>query len=481
MQGSFVKHFLILSAGTVANMVLGLITTPIITRMVDPSFYGSYSLFSTYGTLTLSIVGLGMDSALVRYFYMEEDEQYRTALLKFCYVLPNLVFALLSLLGILAVLIIRPDLVSSDNTAVLIAFIVYVFILILSRNTGLVLRLHYRTEILAWTSVLNKVVFASIAIVGLWITGGEQGFAILVAALLAGYFVITLYQLLPERRIWRQALKKAPIVYVWREALKYGLPFVAATAVGSFLSSAGQIFLGLLATDSDVGVFAAAITISHIFAIIQSSFNTLWAPASVENYEKNPDDRTTYIRAHRVMALAMISLGLLFVLFKDVIVFLLGARYRGASLALPFLCLQPVFYTLSETTVCGMVFMKRSDYQLYSSGIACVCNIILCTLLIPIFGVRGAAIATGLSYLLFFCARSYFSNLVFPIDYGFKDMTIASLLLLGLCIWATFSDFTIIMIPYYIIAQIIILVIYRESLQEILKWAKMKFKHKRNG
>ncbi len=470
--GSFIKHFLILSAGTLANMLLALLTTPIITRMVDPAYYGSYSLFSTYGTLALSVAGLGLDSTLVRYFYIEENDEYRAALLRFCYILPNLAFSALIAAAILILLIFRRDLVSMDNACLAGAFAIFVVILILNRTSSLVLRLHYNTKRLAWTSVLNKAVFAALAIAGLWLSGGEYGFPILVFALLVGYLVVTTYQILPERAIWHDAVFGKLVFQAWKEGLKYGLPFVAASAAGSFLGSAGQVFLGAFATTADVGIYAAALTISHIFAIIQSSFNTLWAPASIERYEKDPEEREVYIRAHKVMALVMISMGLLFILFKDVIVFLLGSGYRGASIALPFLCLQPVYYTLSETTVCGMVFMKRSDYQLYSSLIACGSCALLCWILVPVLGVRGAAIATGVSYVVFFCTRTLFSNLVFPISFNLGRLSIASFMLLAYCVWATFFAFSIAMVFYYLVAQTVVLVLYKDSLGDVLNMVR---------
>ena len=50
-NNSFLKHFTIIGGGTLINMLLGLITEPIITRLVDPDENGRYSLFTMYSSV----------------------------------------------------------------------------------------------------------------------------------------------------------------------------------------------------------------------------------------------------------------------------------------------------------------------------------------------------------------------------------------------------------------------------------------------
>ena len=47
-KNSFLKHFAIIGGGTFINIALGVFTTPIITRLVDPVEYGQLSIFTMY-------------------------------------------------------------------------------------------------------------------------------------------------------------------------------------------------------------------------------------------------------------------------------------------------------------------------------------------------------------------------------------------------------------------------------------------------
>lgn len=75
-----------------------------------------------------------------------------------------------------------------------------------------------------------------------------------------------------------------------------------------------------------------------------------------------------------------------------------------------FLLFIPVFHTVSETTTLGIVFSKRTIFNLYVSIICVVTNVMGNYLLIPSLGTKGAAISTAISYLLFFLARTLFSR-----------------------------------------------------------------------
>ena len=78
------KHFAIIGGGTFLNLLLGLVTTPLITRIVDPVEYGQHSVFLLYANLALLVLLLGMDQGLARYYYLKPEREYKRALLFRC-------------------------------------------------------------------------------------------------------------------------------------------------------------------------------------------------------------------------------------------------------------------------------------------------------------------------------------------------------------------------------------------------------------
>lgn len=72
--------------------------------------------------------------------------------------------------------------------------------------------------------------------------------------------------------------------------------------------------------------------------------------------------------------------------------------------------LYPIMYTMSETTTLGIAFSRRTGYNVLISMLSGTVNIGLNFWLIPIFGGKGAAMATGISYIIFFWARTMISR-----------------------------------------------------------------------
>lgn len=94
-----VKSFFVIGGGTVLNMAIALLTTPIITRMVSPESYGQLSVFLVYSNIALNVFCVGLDQAFVRFYYDHNSIDYRRNLLRKCVHLPVSITILSSLVG----------------------------------------------------------------------------------------------------------------------------------------------------------------------------------------------------------------------------------------------------------------------------------------------------------------------------------------------------------------------------------------------
>lgn len=63
-----------IGGSSLINMAIGLLTTPVITRLVVPESFGQLSIFTMYTNLAVMILCLGMDQTLVRFYYEKNDE-----------------------------------------------------------------------------------------------------------------------------------------------------------------------------------------------------------------------------------------------------------------------------------------------------------------------------------------------------------------------------------------------------------------------
>lgn len=68
------KAFSKYAIGTLLVLVVGFITTPILTRMISTSEMGKYSMFMTLGNLISTLLCLGLDQSYLR-FYNDEKKK----------------------------------------------------------------------------------------------------------------------------------------------------------------------------------------------------------------------------------------------------------------------------------------------------------------------------------------------------------------------------------------------------------------------
>ena len=162
MKGFF-KNFFTLFIGTGLNILISLVTVPIITRLVNPSEYGQLSFFNMYSNIAYIILLLGLDQAYVRFFYKSNEEIYKRGIFYSCLKWPII---LTSIVSIFIVIFGRNMLQVEEKytNIVLLIFILNLFSLILQRFVLLTLRLEMNTKLFSFLNVLSKIIYTILAI-----------------------------------------------------------------------------------------------------------------------------------------------------------------------------------------------------------------------------------------------------------------------------------------------------------------------------
>ena len=120
-------------------------------------------------------------------------------------------------------------------------------------------------------------------------------------------------------------------------------------------------------------------------------------------------------------------------------------------------------YTISETTVAGINFMKKSNITVIIAGISCFANFVGNILLVPRIGGRGAAISTGLSYILFFALRTIISNHYYYVDFKLKKIIALTVFVCGYALYNTFLSFSWVSVVGYCACVLLIFILYKDT------------------
>jgi len=393
LEGSkkkFLKNMVGFSLTTWIAFAIGLIASPIATRLYTTAEMGKLNMFSLFATLFAATCYLGLDQAYVRFFRDPPGGNSPRRMFTFCAVTSlgfGLLVALLAVFGwrsISAQVMVQPDF------GVFVCMAVYGFCLIQFRYLSLSYRMEQNAKLYTIQGVL-QVVLTKMAYLAIAFQSAKAKPSILLLTALMAAFTLT-FTVLQRKRFDPSFLHGANKTFV-REMSAYAAPLIPLALMSWLNSSVSLLVLRNLMDVSAVGVYTSALVLASAVNIVQTGFNTYWAPYVYEHYHQ--DDKRRFFTVHRMMACLLTGFGLTITLLQGAVYLLFGARFRGSVIYFPFLFLTPICYCLSETTGMGIGIAKKSYWNTLIFLLSAVVNIVLCYVLIPIFQDAGAAMAAA--------------------------------------------------------------------------------------
>ena len=462
MGKKILNQFFMIGIGTVINIFIGLITTPIVTRIVGENVYGQFSIFTMYVGMGEMILCMGLDQGIIRFYHEKDSVQYRRKLIRACCLMPliasNVIMIIVVLLSYFGIVEFEFD------TLIIFLLGICVIVQIGNRLNMVQLRSAFKTKEYTIVRITHKLVY--ILFVLFFICALKfNHFKSMIVATIISYIVVLIYGIYIQRSEWK-FWDVGPEEFNYKSLYAYSAPYIISMGVTTIFQAIDKISLNYYCTYSEVGIYASANNIINIFSIIQSTFNALWIPMSIEHYLKNKSDRAFYEKGNSIITVIMFVFGATLIVGKNLFVLLLGETYRGAAYIIPFLTFYPIMYTISETTVIGIVFSKKSNLHIIIAIISCLSNILGNLILVPRYGGQGAAISTGLSYIIFFLVRTIISNHYYHVNWRLKKFLSLTIIFLVYAFFNTFYDNILLNIVGYCCIIIFICFSYRESIKE---------------
>lgn len=441
-KNSVFKSFLEYFYGNFIVLLLGLISLPLITRVMTEDEYGRTSMFQSAVSVIYIFAILGLDQGYIRYFYKENIS--RKKLFYQC-LYPALVL-ILALAGcyVLFADVFNGFLFERSSFDITFLVVAYVITSVFERFLFLNIRMDQQGKLYSNLNILSKVLYISFILIFVKILGND--FRVVLYALTlplmmvtAGLFIryITINK---NEKISLFTTKDDDITE--RELLIYSVPFIPMLLMEWLLSSMDKWSIKIFNDFSETGIYAAAMQIMVIVSTIKITFVAFWSPIAMEKYENETEEvcKPFFVDIFDKTQLICMSIAFLLTTFRGIIVLILGERYRSAIRIIPFLALMPILSILFEMTGQGCKFVKQVKYFNYASLAAIICNLAGNTLLVPRFKGVGAALATAVTYIVYFALGTFFAYKCYPVKYKLKSFICSLVLYSGYAVYATITN-----------------------------------------
>jgi O-antigen/teichoic acid export membrane protein len=277
----------------------------------------------------------------------------------------------------------------------------------------------------------RSVAFVSASLVNIFLTIGAT--LLLVVALdkgpigvIVGNFIGTLivYVVLVGYR--REQLGLEFDRGLLREMNRFGIPLIPTALFLWVTNFSDRLFLVHLADTTEVGLYSVGVRIASAMVLLLTAFRLAW-PAFAYSIEDDHEAKRTYafVLTYLVALTTWVATGLA-LMSPWLVNWLAAPAFAESSRVVGPLAFSTVAFAGYIVVAIGVGRAKRTQFNWVVTGAAAVVNIGLNLLLIPPYGMMGAAVATVAAYSTMFIGMVWWSQRIYAIPYQWRRVITAA-------------------------------------------------------
>jgi len=400
--------------GVLGAQAIGFFLIPIYTRYLTPADYGVLELLQVTVGIIGPLSGMGLGTALLFFFSSRRDdvegrkEIISTVLIFLAATSSCLVLALMLRAGSFSSLLFHSDQYT-------FYFRVMFLSLLLGTLGGVPMAVfRARGESGKYTLFTLARFIVTTGLYIYFIVSLRMGvLGILLGGLIASATFCAI--LLPQIT---RGLKPRFSKSLLKEMLGYGLPLVPVAFLAWIMAASDRYFLQIFRGSTEVGLYSLGYKFGGVLhGLVLGPFQLAWLPFLLSiRQERNAKEIYASVLTYFTVIAMFVALALS-ILSKEVLMVMATPPFYGAYQVVPLITLAFLFNGCFSCVNAGIYLEKKTKYIPFIIGAGAALNLGLNYLLIPTYGMMGAAIATVSSYALLLVVALFVSRRFYPISY----------------------------------------------------------------
>lgn len=378
LNSDFSKKVISSFLGQFSVSFLSIVITFTLAKLFDVKVFGEYTYIITLLSMISIFIRMGMDNSLV-YFIINKGDMY------------NIVSFLIVL--ILTLFVFIGFIFFSSNT-LLITSIPLIFILASQELFFAIYKAKGEIKNYFLIKIIFTLLLQLVLIVLFYYLSNTK-----VSDLIIIYYIVNLITLTILYYFSKNSFKKYYFDY---EFIKYSIPTMFIAIIGMFMNRIDLLMIGHFMPVENVALYQVVAQISTLISILLAIFNIAFAPKIAELYKNNEFSKlkNIYVRATRIIFTLSAGLFILVVLYNNAILNYFGSEYTLVESTLIIRCFGQLTVVFVGSVGFMLTMTGQVNKQLSRIIIASIINIVLNYILIPLYGLDGAAIATALALFI---------------------------------------------------------------------------------
>lgn len=399
-ERSLVSAFLSIFSATVVGLAISIVFTPLLVRLLGPEQYGDYALVRSVLALTIIFANSGVTRSVKKYLPEEgRADTWQSDVFGF-YTNVSLVLVAVVCLPILVLSVF--DFFGFVEERLVLYFQLMAGIVLfkqlyrLTRNSLQALGYERYSEPI---KILNKGAFAcfalALAYLGYGVTGvligyiGSLGLSAAVATVVLG------------RMIDLRAIVRRHVSLPHTRLLKFNGGTVIHHFMMESLYTFDIILLHVLTSEAQTGYYKAALVVAQLLWMVPRALQALLLHSTSKDWSAERYDRIQRISSLAtrfvVVSACLMAAGLL-VLADDFVPLYFGSEFVTAVTPIVLLLPGVIGFAMARPISAIIQGSGKLRVLIYATSAAATINVCLNVLLIPLYGIQGAAVATSIGY-----------------------------------------------------------------------------------
>ncbi len=419
---SLFKSTAIYTFGNIFTRAISFILLPLYSNLISPDEFGIYILImAAYSIIAVFYQG-GIQTGFTKFYLEENDLSKRKKIFSDVISVILMVGFLLSIILSFFHLELSKLITGNEDYSLLVLIAIWMLffdtIFFYFQN---LLRTQEKAKLASFFTILNGIINFSLNIYFVYFL--QKG----IYGIVISQFIANLISVVLLVKNIRTNFSFSVDKIILKKILVFSFPLFLAGLFSTFVDFADRFFIDFYLDKNSVGVYSFAYRIALIVNVFVISFRTAWTPFAINLYHKN-DYEIIYgrslIKLLALLCLIFLSVSLfandlfeLKILGKNVF----NKEYFDGVKIIPVIIISYSFNALISFYSIYPYVKSKSSYFLYTDLISFIVNLILNIILIPKFGMMGAAIATMISFISGFIFL-FFASRKIKIKYYFKEI-----------------------------------------------------------
>jgi O-antigen/teichoic acid export membrane protein len=428
------KHTAVYGLGGLVSRILAVLLLPLYTSYLGPRGFGKIETVVALTTVLVIVLRLGISSAFFRFYFDTKDDAERRLVVRtsFWFTMTMATAGLAA--GFIFATPIAHGLKLGDDPWLVRAAFVGLWAQMNYEQLTSLFRVEERSVSFVIASVANVLITVGMTL--LLVVGLHKG----PTGAVVGNFVGTLcvYLVLLGYRRYQLGLEFSRDLL--RQMNRFGMPLVPSALALWAINFIDRIFIAQYKGQAEVGVYSVAVRISSAIVFLMIAFRLAW-PAFAYSIEDDREAKRTYsyVLTYLLFVCSWVSLAL-GVLAPWLVEVLAPKSFHRAADAVALLAFASTAYAGYTVVAIGIGRARQTQLNWVVSGAAAVVNVVLNVILIPRYGMIGAAISTAAAYVGLLLGMVWNSRRVYPVDYQWRRVATLVGVAVGLTVLGSVLD-----------------------------------------